>query len=137
MKANWKDPDYHSKYYLANKEKIKAKSKKNYAINKEARKKQTMGYRETEGYKAIKKQCDKRIHKQRKKSSIVSEEAGVLGTRYTEEEDATIILYKEKYKTVYREIATMLNRSMKGVEYRYNLLRKKREDGDETIVTYL
>lgn len=137
MKANWKDPNYSKEYYQANKDIIKDRSRLNYINNIEERREQQMNYRETDGYKVIKKQCDKRIQKQRRESSVISSNAGVLGTKYTEEEDYTIILYKEHHKESYKVVAKLLNRSMKGVEYRYNLLRKKREEGDDSIPTFL
>lgn len=132
-----KNTDYFKDYYKEHRKSILIRSQLNYQNNREKRREQQMGYRETEGYKKIKKQCDERIKEQRHLSSEISNNAGILGNRYTEEEDHTIILYKECYKEPYRVVAKLLNRSMKGVEYRYNLLRKKREEGDDTIPCYL
>ena len=129
--------NYFQNYYLRNQDIIKTRSIKRYEENKEQVKRTTAEYRKSDEYKAIKKECDRRIHAQRKQSSIKSANDGKLGLEYSDIEDNIIILNKELHKKPYRVTADELSRSMKGIEYRYNLLRKKREAGDESIPCYL
>jgi len=123
-----KDSTYHSKYYLANKEKLKAKARKNYKDNREDRLEKAKGYRKTKSFKSSKRKSDIKRIEENAFLSKRSAELGILGRPYTLEEDKTIMLYKTHYKSTNKFIAEILDRSIKGIEYRYSLLKKKAKD---------
>ena len=129
--------DCHKAYYQANKEVITNRSKKRYEMKKDGIKRTTAEYRKSEDYKKSKAISNQRVKIARRKSSIKAELQGKLGVAYTDIEDTFIIQHKEEFHTTYQVIADELSRSMKGVEYRYNLLRKRREAGDDSIPTFL
>lgn len=125
MKTNrHTDPDYFKKYYQENKEHIKKRCIERYNNNnKDTIRATAVKYRKSDSYKVSKAKSNRIIQDARKLSSAKSELEGKLGKAYTPEEDETILLYKNKM--TYRKLAELLSRSMKGVEYRYNLLRKR------------
>lgn len=122
------DPTYHSEYYLANKERLKANARKNYKDNKKDRLEKAKVYRKTKSFKSSKRKSDINRIEENTRLSKKSSELGILGKPYTLEEDKTIMLYKTHYKSTNKFIAVMLNRSAKGIEYRYSLLKKKAKD---------
>ena len=128
--------EYYKKYYEENKEHLKAKSNKRYHENKDKIKRTTAEYRKSDDYKISKAKSNQRIQDQRRLSSVKADLSGKLGVAYTDKEDVYIIRAKESLGHTYQAIADELERSMKGVEYRYNLLRKKREAGDESIPSF-
>jgi len=119
--------EYFKKYYVENKDKIREKSRARYEAKKPYIREQTKKYRTTKGYKKSKAQSTAKIQAERELSSILAKESGTYGKGYTYEEDKSILLYKEQLGCTYKYIAEeILKRSIKGIEYRYNYLKKMR-----------
>jgi len=115
---------YRKKYYMLNKEKMKKRANKHYKDNIEQHKKSSKEYRKTDIGKEVVRKSRIATSTERKKTAEISIEKKTYYKRWDYAEDYILLTMKEN-KNTWREIATQLNRSIKGVEARYIKLQNK------------